>query len=265
MLKLLALVPLPNLDGDTDNYFNTATQPLNRNNVDAKVNWNRNERQQIWFKYSAMNALVTGDFGLGDAGGECNCGGGVGTGHTLVQIAGMGTTYTVSPTFLIDGTFGWTRFGQNVKPPDLGTNFGLDVLGIPGTNGPDPRESGMPSFGMSGYSTLGNDESWNPLFRNDQSYTVNTNASWMKGKHDLRFGFDFVHHLMNHWQPELGGGPRGAVQFRSWRDGVESRRARRSGRIRRETRRRSRTTGTASPDFCSARRRAQRRAASSSR
>jgi hypothetical protein len=58
----------------------TATQPLNRNNVDAKVNWNRNERQQIWFKYSAMNALVTGDFGLGDAGGECNCGGGVGTG-----------------------------------------------------------------------------------------------------------------------------------------------------------------------------------------
>ena len=25
----------------------------------------------------------------------------------------------------------------------------------------------------------------------------------MKGTHDVRFGFDFVHHLMNHWQPEL--------------------------------------------------------------
>ena len=46
---------------------------------------------------------------------------------------------------MIDGTFGWTRFGQDVTPPDLGTNFGLDVLGIPGTNGPDPRESGMPA------------------------------------------------------------------------------------------------------------------------
>ena len=66
------------------------------------------------------------------------------TAHTLVQIAGIGQTYTVSPTFLIDGTFGWTRFGQDVEPPDLGTNFGSDVLGIPGTNGPDPRESGMP-------------------------------------------------------------------------------------------------------------------------
>ena len=67
-------------------------------------------------------------------------------GHTLVQLAGIGQTYTVSPNFLVDGTLGWTRFGQNVRSPDLGTNFGSDTLGIPGTNGPDPKESGMPAF-----------------------------------------------------------------------------------------------------------------------
>jgi hypothetical protein len=64
-----------------------------------------------------------------------------------------------------------------VEPPDLGTNFGLDVLGIPGTNGPDPRESGMPPMYISGYSALGNVEAWNPLFRNDQSYTANVNRA----------------------------------------------------------------------------------------
>ena len=214
MMKMLALVPLPNLPGDTSNYFNTGIQRLNRSNFDGKVNWNRNERHQLWFKYSAMDALVHGDFSLGQAGGSCLCaGGGLGDGNTLVQIAGIGQTYTVSPTLLIDGTLGWTRFGQDVRPPDLGTNFGLDVLGIPGTNGPDPRESGMPPMYISGYSALGNPEGWNPLFRNDQSYTFNTNVSWMKGLHDLRFGFDFVHHLMNHWQPELGEGPRGAFYF----------------------------------------------------
>jgi hypothetical protein len=213
MMKMLALVPLPNQSGDNDNYFNTGTQRLKRNNVDAKINWNRNDRHQLWFKYSAMDALVHGDFGLGDAGGECLCGGGIGDGDTLVQIAGIGQTYTVSPTFLIDGTFGWTRFGQAVLPPDLGANFGLDVLGIPGTNGPDPRESGMPPMYISGFSALGNPEGWSPLYRNDQSYTFNTNASWVKGTHDIRFGFDFVHHLMNHWQPELGEGPRGAFHF----------------------------------------------------
>lgn len=68
---------------------------------------------------------------------------------------------------------------------------------------------------MSDYSTLGNTEGWNPLWRNDQSYTFNTNASWMKGSHEIRFGFDFLHHLMNHWQPELGDGPRGSFSFGS--------------------------------------------------
>jgi hypothetical protein len=214
MMKMLALVPLPNRAGDNANYFNTGIQRLDRNNVDGKINWNRNERHQLWFKYSAMKALVHGDFGLGAAGGSCLCaGGGLGVGDTLVQIAGIGHTYTVSPRFLIDGTLGWTRFGQDVRPPDLGTNFGSDILGIPGTNGPDPRESGMPPLNISGFSTLGNPEGWNPVFRNDQSYTFNTNASWMKGRHDIRFGFDFVHHLMNHWQPELGEGPRGGFTF----------------------------------------------------
>ena len=35
----------------------------------------------------------------------------------------------------------------------------------------------------------------------------------MKGTHEIRFGFDFIHHLMNHWQPELGEGPRGSFEF----------------------------------------------------
>ena len=46
MMKLLALVPMPNQPGDLDNYFNSGTQKLNRNNIDAKVNWNRNERHR---------------------------------------------------------------------------------------------------------------------------------------------------------------------------------------------------------------------------
>jgi hypothetical protein len=213
MMKLLALVPKPNQPGDLNNFYNSSTQLLNRNNVDAKVNWNRSSSHQLWFKYSAMTALVHENPALGEAMGPALGGGGVGNGHTLVQIAGIGQTYTVSPAFLIDGTLGWTRFGQNVQSPDLGRNFGKDVLGIPGTNGPDPRESGMPAFNISDYTTLGNTEGWNPLWRNDQSYTFNTNASWMKSAHEIRFGFDFLHHLMNHWQPELGDGPRGAFYF----------------------------------------------------
>jgi hypothetical protein len=216
MMTLLDLVPPPNLAGETENYFNSGTQRLNRNNIDAKINWNRNDKHQLWFKYSTMRATFSsGGFSLGKAGGECLCDGGLGTTATRTQIAAIGQTYTVSPTFLVDATLGWTRFGQAAQPPDQvsGINFGSDVLGIPGTNGPDPREAGMPSFYIGDYSALGNAEGWNPAFRNDQSYTFNANASWMKGDHEIRFGFDYVHHLMNHFQPELGMGPRGGFGF----------------------------------------------------
>jgi len=216
MMTLLDLVPPPNLSGETENYFNSGTQRLNRNNIDAKINWNRNDKHYLWFKYSTMRATFSsGGFSLGAAGGDCLCDGGLGTTATRTQIAAIGQTYTVSPNFLIDATLGWTRFGQAAQPPDQvsGINFGSDVLGIPGTNGPDPREAGMPSFYIGDYSALGNPEGWNPAFRNDQSYTFNANASWMKGTHEIRFGFDYLHHLMNHFQPELGMGPRGGFGF----------------------------------------------------
>src|SRR5260370_37712080 len=67
MAKLLALVPHPNLPGDISNFYNSGTQRLNRNNLDAKVNWNRSVKHQIWMKYSDMDTLVHGDYGQGKA------------------------------------------------------------------------------------------------------------------------------------------------------------------------------------------------------
>ena len=217
MMTLLDLVPAPNQPaaGDMNNYFASGTQKLNRNNYDGKVNWNRNDQHQIWFKYSTMIARFdAAGSTLGAAGGQDIGDGGLGGCHTRTQIAGVGQTYTVTPTFLVDATLGWTRFGQQCDPPDelSGVNFGLDVLGIPGTNGPTPLEAGMPAF-YSNWSALGNPEGWNPARRNDQSYTFNANASKIKGNHEIRFGFDFIHNLMNHFQPELGEGPRGAFYF----------------------------------------------------
>ncbi len=211
--KLADLVPLPNQPGEFANYFNAGTQAMNRDNFDVKINWNRSERNSIWGKYSLMDAQVSGGFGLGAAGGACLCDGGIGVGDTVVNVATIGSTWTVKPNLLVDGVIGFTRMGQVVKGPDFGQNFGSEFLGIPGTNGPDPRQSGMPPFSISGYDTLGNPEGWSPIFRNDQSWTMTANANWIKGAHDIRFGFEGIHHHLNHWQPELGSGPRGAFGF----------------------------------------------------
>src|SRR5262249_5649079 len=54
--KLQDRVPLPNLPGTANNLFSQATQPMDRDSYDVKVNWNRTSSHTIWGKYSLMNA-----------------------------------------------------------------------------------------------------------------------------------------------------------------------------------------------------------------
>jgi carboxypeptidase family protein/TonB-dependent receptor-like protein len=213
--KMQSLVPLPTRAGTANNFVKSATQTLNRNNYDVKLNLNRTSAHQIWAKASQMSATVSCDTFLGEAGGGGLCGsGGAGNGDTRVRIATLGHTWTLSPRLVLDGTFGLTRFDQTVQGPDFGSNFGLDVLGIPGTNGSDPRQSGLPQFSITGFSTIGNSEGWAPLFRNDRSYTFTNNLTYVTGKHEMRFGVDIVRMELTHWQPELGTyGPRGGFTF----------------------------------------------------
>jgi hypothetical protein len=211
--RVLELVPLPNLPGEVNNFFNSAPQTFDRHNFDGKLNWNRNENHQLWTKFSHMRALVVGAYQLGDAGGGCLCDGGAGSGDTKSYIGTVGHTWTLGSGFVIDGNFSIAQRTQVVLPPDYGTNIGLDVLGIPGTNGPDPRQSGLPQFQLVAYTSYGNQATWTPLNRDERSYTFTQNASKIFGSHEFRFGADIVRHELNHWQPEIGAGPRGRFNF----------------------------------------------------
>ena len=57
--RCCALIPQPNLTGDTNNFYNSAPKSFDRNNYDVKINWNRTANHQIWFKFSHMKADVT--------------------------------------------------------------------------------------------------------------------------------------------------------------------------------------------------------------
>jgi hypothetical protein len=214
--QIIALLPPPNVPGagNIDNYFFSATHRLNRNNIDAKVDWNPSTNHSIFAKYSTMKSVFHGVPSLGKAIGECACDGGLGDFHSHVQLVTVGHTLTLSPTLVVDGNVGFTRMSEYGKTPDYGTNIGSDVLGIPGTNnGSDLRSSGFPFFFVSGFAHMGNPEGWNPAFRNDWSFTTSHNVRWSKGKHQISAGIDIVHHHLNHWQPELGSGPRGEFDF----------------------------------------------------
>jgi Carboxypeptidase regulatory-like domain/TonB dependent receptor len=216
--KLQSYIPLPNESGTSNNFAATGGPILDRYQTDVKVNWNRNDKHSIYFKYDNMVATSGGVGVFGVAGGP-SPNGDPGTGHTTVNVGSIGHTYAFSPTVVLDGTVGYQRMNQNVVGADYGTNYGT-TLGIPGLNGPDIRQSGFPNIsfgstpGTSSFYTETGVPNWMPLFRTDETYSNSDNLTWTKGAHELRFGFDVVRHHLNHWQPELSlGGPRGLLNF----------------------------------------------------
>ncbi len=222
-VKLLAAVPLPNVNigEDTNNYQLQDTRLFNRYNYDTKADWYRSEDHRIWGKFSNMDAEVTNNvlFGWPASGGAIGGGGG-GTGDTSIMVWGIGHNWTLSPTFLMDGNFGITDMDQVVEGEDLALgNYGLETLGIPGVNNAGQDQAcifkgknycgGVPRMDLSSYTDYGTLDGWMPTDRNENSYTFTHNFSWSKENHEIRFGYDLVHHMMDHWQPESGGGPRG--------------------------------------------------------
>lgn len=213
------MIPLPNTGtGQTANFFASVPYYFKRNLVDGKLNWTPNNKINVFAKYSVMLSPISSGAPLGQAlggypGGAAGAAG-IGTGQNHTDVFGAGISYVISPTLLFDANFGGTRMHHDTVGPDYGKNIGLDVLKIPGTNGPDPRQSGFPIFNIAGYSSLGNTNNWSPVERNDRQYTYAVNLTWTRGAHNLRFGFDFIKHEMNHWQPESGGwSPRGGFNF----------------------------------------------------
>jgi len=211
-LAVQSLLPPTTTTAATSNYFTSGTQVLGRNQYDLKINYQRTDKHMIWGRYSIMDANVSAPPSLGAAVGVGIGGDVAGVGHTFQQLGTIGHTWVLSPNVVLDGTLGYTRLSQYVIGSDYGTNY-ASKLGIPGIDGPDIQQSGMPLFNFNTYAGIGQTQGWTPLFRTDESYTQTDNLSWTHGPHNFRFGFDLVRYHLNHYQPELGGGPRGQFTF----------------------------------------------------
>ena len=213
-MKMAALIPVPNQGtGIANNYFGSASLQFTRDNVDIKINYNPNDKSTLFGRYSIMPAHIFDPQALGPAGGNTFDGGQPGTAPSRTQVGALGGTYSFTPHLLLDANIGFLREPLAAKNVDLIKNYGSDVLGIPGTNGPDPLQGGYPNFVISGFSSLGNPNVSNPFEFRDNDYLYAANVSWVKGSHSIRFGGEFDRYQINHFQAQLKYGVRGGFNF----------------------------------------------------
>ncbi len=208
--KIIGLWPSPNLSGLSNNYFASGPFGFDRHTLDTKFNWNVNARTTAFARYSFLHYsdVVPTVFGpelLGRAiGGSSNSGHADGDTHS----ATFGGTYTLTPRFIVDAYFGFTKQGTNSVQDGVDKNYGLDVLGIPGTNGARKFEGGFPEMDFSGdFATIGVDNNFMPYYRHDPQYQYVVNVNYLKGSHNIRFGGDIYRQGLNQTQAEwIGGG-----------------------------------------------------------
>jgi hypothetical protein len=199
--KILAYFPRVNSSSDLnsnsilDDYAQERTVKVDRNNYDLKLTWQRSASHSIWGKFSMMRAKVTDNFNLGWDNGSL--------GDTKVYVGAFGHTWTLSPTTVLDGNFGYYRQSQIVTGPDYNDGpLGLN-MGIPGVNSTsDPRANGLPTF--SSTYTIGGTPSWMPLWRKEINYSFSSAVTKVFPKHELRAGVDIVKLELNHLQAEFG-------------------------------------------------------------
>jgi hypothetical protein len=215
--RMLSLVPLPNQTGTANNYFVSDNFGLDRHSIDAKATWQIDQSSTLFGKISRMDAEVVAGTTLGEGGGSGLSPGGANAGsgysRTKVTVVGIGYTRILSPTLVLDANFGFGRNWIDWTGLNYGENWGLEFLNIPGTNGPDVRSSGFPSFAVSGFETMGDRDPYVPKFFRDNTYTYVANLGWNRGAHTFRFGYAALNNHLNEFQPQRGFGPRGGFTF----------------------------------------------------
>ena len=203
-IEIIKRLPAPNLPGNTNNFATTGVGQFNRTNIDTKINY-AGSKLTVWGRYSISPTNIIDPPIFGEVSGPALNGGQLGTAPGRIQVVGVGGTYSFSPTLILDANVGYTRQRIGAEGFDIVSNFGLDILKIPGTNGPDRLQGGVPSFQINGgWTNIGNDNTGNPFLFRDNQYVGAANLSWLKGPHSFRFGFDYLNPQLNHFQPQGG-------------------------------------------------------------
>jgi len=194
----------------TNNYFSLGEAAFDRRTIDSKFNFNLSDRWNAYARLSWLDFDLTAPTAFGDIGGPPIAFGNPGKGFGNTWSGTLATTYTFSPSFIVDAYYGYTLMDTNIEQPGLGPNRGTDELRIPGTNGRRFFESGYPGFGIGGFTAFGSTETYMPYYRTDPQSQYVANANWLKGSHNVRFGMDLYYLQLNHTQPEFAGAAGGA-------------------------------------------------------
>ncbi len=159
----------------------------------TRVDWNISDKQTIFAHYYlSQNDVTEGQLAFGS-----NIPGWSGRSQNVRnQNAGINHTYIFSPTLISQITLGYTRSVSGDLPTTTRNNAELGILGFP-----DYTNGGSMQFQVSGRFNL---NSGGPVRFVSNNYDFNQMTTWIKGRHTMKFGFQYLD--LSFMQSYLGPG-----------------------------------------------------------
>ena len=112
----------------------------------------------------------------------------MGTIRVLDQQVAAGVTHLFGTNKILDARVGLSRTKAGKYTLSLGNN----AVTIPGLPTNPIVAGGLPSIGISGFSGFGR-QSTNPQWQNPALLDPKVNFTYVKGRHSLKFGYEYEH------------------------------------------------------------------------
>ena len=186
-LAIAALYPLPNLSnaGPGQNYVGSPTQRDNNNQFDIHFDHSLAKSSELSFHYSFGNRDFFEPYGA--PGSSATVPGFGNDVPRLSQNVMLSETHIFSPSFVNELRLGFNRVSLQVNQQNL-SGYTNQSVGLP-SPWPNSRDNGLSEIVVNGFATLG-DEINNPQRDTANVYQVVDSASWIRGRHQFKAGFD---------------------------------------------------------------------------
>jgi hypothetical protein len=112
-----------------------------------------------------------------------------GTIRVLDQQVAAGYTHLFGSNKVLDARLGLSR----TKAGKYSLSIGDNAFAIPGLPSNPIVSGGLPSIGISGGFTAFGRQSTNPQWQNPALLDPKVNFTWIKGRHSLKFGYEYEH------------------------------------------------------------------------
>jgi hypothetical protein len=202
-IQLLKLYPAPTTSSLFSNFANSPKLDEHRNQFDTKIDFNFNEKNQAFIRFSFEDdpQFIPGIFGgIADGGGFQQ-----GNQTAKSEQAAVAWTHVFSPN-----TVNVARAGLNHLHTTRTSPAADDLTNIPGTYGIQgipqaPENGGLPAFGINGLQTLGSN-AFLPSDEITSTTQITDDLTKIYGKNTFKMGVEWQHVNFSTLQPPWSRG-----------------------------------------------------------